>query len=205
VKIPNVAEQWRKTPIKRRIIEEYEDPVTGGIVKVPRWIWWVEGSGETAEVLKLDSVRDRLLLASEHSKAEMKRVLRQAGGRPKKDSKKGVLAGFIELYIREVKDEEYAEKTSSEFEREIDDWFVREGRWGLGCPHNCGRFWEFKPTKDLSFFQPVDKLASTPFVDDEGISHNGYLEWRWKYDETGNLVGASFICDRCGKEVELER
>ncbi|RLJ02967.1 MAG: hypothetical protein DRP11_02135, partial [Candidatus Aenigmatarchaeota archaeon] len=36
---------------------------------------------------------------------------------------------------------------------------ILSGRWGLGCPYNCGRHWIFKPSDDLSGFVPEDPYA----------------------------------------------
>jgi len=204
VKIPDPKEQWKKTPGWRLVYETYLDPMTGEEIEIPRRRPWLEQTNEETVVLRWSDIRNKFLLAGGHKKEDLKRRLKHAGGKPKRDTKKGILAGVIELYKqREVTDEELDGKSIEEFEVELDEWFRRAGRWGLGCPHLCGRFWEFKPTEDFTFFEPVDRMAFTPFVDDEGVSHNGYLEWNWIYDVAGNLVGARFICDRCQKEVTL--
>jgi len=197
--IPDPKLQWEKTPSRIKVKRQFTDPETGELVEVTRWGPWFEETGSVT----WKEWRDRVLLAGEHTYDEMKGNLEKMGGKPKKASKKGVLAGVIELYIRQVGWDEYESKTVADFEREIEEFAQKQGRWGLGCPHLCGRFWELKPTEDFSFFEPSDKMALTPFVDEEGVSHNGYLEWEWKHDEAGNLTGARFICDRCKGVVEL--
>jgi len=200
VKIPDPAEQWKKTPIKRKVVEEYENPETGERIKVPRWIWWIEQTGEeTVEILHLNDIRDRFLPANQRTEAEMQSILKEAGGIAKRDSKKGILAGFIELYIRPISQSEYKKKGLADFEAEIEKWFKLASRWGLGCPYNCGRFWEFKPSSDLSNFQPVDLLAMSS-TDEQGNLTNGYL--KWQPQANGSV---KFICDNCKGIILLSK
>lgn len=95
------------------------------------------------------------------------------------------------------------------------------GRWGLGCPHNCGRFWEFKPNDKLDGWIPEDPVAikgeampvlhkdkgyvspvtGEPVEDPtEPVPTNGYLDWRQEKDGS-----VTFTCDRCQSPVKLEK
>jgi len=72
--------------------------------------------------------------------------------------------------------------------------FIKLGRWGLGCPNRCGRFWWFVPYGDG--WKPADPAAYLPYTDPEtGEVRNGYLNWQ---DDM------SFTCDRCGAKIKLE-
>lgn len=103
---------------------------------------------------------------------------------------------------------------------ELEKRFVELGRWGLGCPNNCGRFWWFKPHKEYGWV-PVDDKAWQGEIEwlptgaeydyDRGIwllngeevkpeKRIGYLDWR--IDEDGCPV---FKCDRCGAIIKLKR
>jgi hypothetical protein len=92
----------------------------------------------------------------------------------------------------------YNADDESTLEEEFRSWAVKEGRWGLGCPNNCGRFWTFKPTEDLTSFEPEDPAAKNPYTDRNGNMHNGYLEWTPQSD--GSVI---FKCDNCGAEIKL--
>jgi len=94
--------------------------------------------------------------------------------------------------------------------------------WGLGCPNNCGRFWEF--TADMSdlvdivdsdgvtrrrlrgrttaHVRPMDKAAYQG-VDKNGNPTQGYLNFRPDPAALGDV--RIFNCDRCGAEVRLKR
>lgn len=74
----------------------------------------------------------------------------------------------------------------------------KEGRWGLGCPYSCGRFWEFKPSKDFAAFVPEDGYAIAG-TDIEGNATDGYLHWKEGDD------ASVFICDRCGGMIQLKK
>ncbi len=197
VKIPDPKLQYEKTPAKiKKIIQVVDE--TGQTVNVERWVDWIETSGEESKVIKWHEWKKKLLKAADHTLDELKIEIEKMGGSPKKDSKKGVYAGIIELYKRrKVSDEEYAAKTTEDFEAEIEDYAVRQGRWSLGCPYNCGRSWTFKPTDDLTGFEPEDPAAMKGF-DEKGNPTKGYLSWQPQPD--GSVI---FTCDRCGGIVEL--
>jgi len=108
-----------------------------------------------------------------------------------------------------------------------------KARWGLGCPYNCRRFWEFKPNEKVDSWIPVDEAAHagpqpkvletiiTPLTDEEsketGESSTSYMveysdgsvvfEPQLPEPNTGYLhwKDSSFICDRCGGNIILEK
>jgi len=198
VKVPDPKTQWEKTPSRIKVKRQLTDPETGELVEVTRWSPWFEETGSVT----WKEWRNRVLLAADHTYDEMKLALEKMGGKPKKFSKKGVLAGVIELYIRKVGPDEYDASSSSDFEKEIEDFAVRQGRWGLGCPHLCGRFWTFKPRDDLTGWVPEDIFAfKGPVTDEEGniLHERGYLNWQPQPDGS-----VKFICDQCNGEVILK-
>jgi len=194
-----VKKQYEKTPAKRKIYVEYQDS-NGKIISMPRWTLWTEEiEPENIEVLHWHDIRNMLFPLKKHKKAEIKKVLKRAGGKMKQDTKKGILAGFIELYFRPVTDKEFEEKSLEGFGSELAELFIKAGRWGLGCPYNCGRFWEFKPSADLSFFEPSDPLAFSG-TDEQGNPTNGYL--KWQPQANGSV---KFICDNCKGIILLSK
>jgi len=202
VKVPDPKTQWEKTPSHIRVTRHVRDPVSGEEIEIIRWEpWFEEVEPGTVRVVSWKGWRDKILLAADHTYEEMKSNLEKMGGKPKKLSKKGVLAGVIELYKRKIGSDEYDALTTADFEREIKDFAIRQGRWGLGCPHRCGRCWTFKPRNDLTGWIPEDPLAWKGPVTDEGgsiLHERGYLNWQPQSDGS-----VKFKCDRCGRLVEL--
>ena len=103
---------------------------------------------------------------------------------------------------------------------ELEKGFVKLGRWGLGCPNNCGRFWWFKPHEEYGWVPADDKAwqgeiewlpPGAEYDYEKGVwlldgkevepeKRIGYLDWR--IDEDGCPV---FKCDRCGAVIRLKQ
>lgn len=197
------------------------------VTERPRWKKLIEGSGEEGKIVKINELLDKFpdtatpigpykdlyeLIAGE---------LYEESGYP--NSGKGVLAALLDLFGNPV--ENYDSLTTKEV-RSL--WFehqkVEEPRWGLGCPHGCGRSWEFKPDGKGGFI-PVDESART------GLQAEILDEWDSTNPETGetthyykirhwegdvkvvtevpinrgylNWKDGKFICDNCGGEIEF--
>lgn len=196
VKIPDPARQYEKTPARRVKVEQVEDPETGETQTVKRWVTWMEGKGDSATIVKLDELIGRVPVQAAPLVSWMD-LYQQASGEPYvgTSSAKAVCAALLDLYGEPAKD--YDGVTLTVLKARLVTVLKRLGRWGLGCPHACGRFWEFKPTENFSGLDPSDPVASQG-VDEEGSPTNGYLNWRPQPD--GSTL---FACDRCGGEVKL--
>jgi len=198
VKIPDPKLQHKKTPALRRIFRKIVNPETEEETKVPKWIKITEGSGENIKVLRWHELIDRIIdYVKNRTLTECKQIYKHLTGEPYEgvNSKKAVAVKYIEWLFKIELDET---KTTDEILQELKEKLsLKLGRWGLGCPHGCGRTWTFKPTDDLSGFEPEDPAAMRG-VDEAGNPTNGYLNWQLQPDGT-----IRFVCDRCGNIVEL--
>ena len=189
IKIPNPNSQYEKTPAKRRVIKKYEDPETGEIFEFPRWIVWIEGTGEESRIMKWNEWVEEIELVTGETFEDLKKLYLKLAGEEYsgKHSKKDIVGAIIKLYFGE----DWG-GTIGQLLQNLKNRVVEKGRWGLGCPHDCGRFWEFKPTVDLTRFEPVDLVAMVG-TDEQGNLTKGYLDWQ----------EGKFLCDKCGGVVEL--
>lgn len=76
-------------------------------------------------------------------------------------------------------DEKVSDKTITRKEA------LEKTRWGIGCPHRCGRFWLFKPMGNT--WTPADPLYENYLTD---------------YQNLDGII--SFTCDRCGEVVSID-
>ena len=190
VTAPDPSTQYRKTPAWIRVFKTLQDD-QGNPVKIEVRQFFREGTGENVRVLRwheaLDKVRDYV---ENHTLAELKQVYERITGEAYEgvQSKKGVLKGVLAFWFGFDQD-----LTVDEMKAWALDRVMQEGRWGLGCPAGCGRFWAFKPhdTYGFIFCDP----AAYSGVDEEGQPTHGYLQV--------DPVTRSFTCDRCGASVML--
>jgi hypothetical protein len=200
VKIPNPAEQYRKTPAFEKVRVKYEYVTTDGR-KVEEYRnemrLAIGDSGLEARVLTLADWLEEQLKDNAEALFTISKAVNVNAKKPEKIivSRSVIIKGLIRTYKGKVEttiDDEFT------LEEELRSWAVKEGRWGLGCPNNCGRFWTFKPTEDLKGFEPEDPAAKNPYTDRNGDTHNGYLEWTPQSD--GSVI---FKCDNCKAEIKL--
>lgn len=102
---------------------------------------------------------------------------------PPISSKEQILKKIIELYFPGLQTPENADNAL----RLFDELLVTNGRWGLGCPGRCGEFWDFKPTADLSGFEPVDPNVSQKL--------------RWLVNDDRSIY---LQCDNCHTKIKLQ-
>jgi hypothetical protein len=209
IKIPNPAEQYGKVPAYELVRVKYETRYTmydeagnpiGERVEVTYATekrLAVRGSDLNAKVLSLKEWLEQQLTNDAEALFTIAKAVNVDAKKSKKVTvpRKIILKTLIGMYKGKVKSNPEDEQA---LEEEFRSWAVREGRWGLGCPNNCGRFWTFKPTEDLKGFEPEDPVAKNPYTDRDGNTHNGYLEWTPQPD--GSVI---FKCDNCGAEIKL--
>jgi hypothetical protein len=200
IKIPNPAEQYRKTPAFEKVRVKYEYVgLDGKTIQeyVTEKRLAVRGSGLEARVLTLADWLEQQLTDDAEALFTIAKAVNVDAKKPEivTVSRSLILKSLIRTYKGTV---ESTTDDESTLEEEFRSWAVREGRWGLGCPNNCGRFWTFKPTEDLKGFEPEDPAAKTPYTDREGNVYNGYLEWTPQSD--GSVI---FKCDNCRAEIKL--
>jgi len=96
---------------------------------------------------------------SDHSLAECKELYERLVGEKYDgvNSKKGVLLA----YIKHRFGVDLSDLPTTDILERMKKLAPKLGRWGLGCPYGCGRYWELKPTDDLERFEPVDPAAMT--------------------------------------------
>jgi len=197
IAIPDVKLQHAKTAALRRIKLEIENPETGRIEQTLRWVKITEDTGENVRVVNwkelFRKIKDYL---ENRTLEECKQLYEYLTGEPYEgvNSKKGMILAYIKLRFNV----DLSNLTTTEIIQKLgDELMPKLGHWGLGCPHGCGRHWEFKPTEDLTSFEPADPAAMKG-VDEEGNPTRGYLNWQPQPDGT-----IRFVCDRCGNIVEL--
>ena len=199
ITIPDPSKQYEKTPAYEYVRRKYEYTTLDGKTVVEYRTekqTALEGEGLETHVLRLHEWLDKLLKDDTEALFTIGKAVNLNAVKPVKATvqRKYILASLLQLYKGKV--ESNAEDEVA-LENEFKLWAKSQGRWGLGCPNNCGRYWEFKPTEDLTGFEPVDPAAKTPFQTESGVK-NGYLDWNPQMD--GSIV---FKCDRCGAEVKL--
>jgi len=197
----------------------------GLITIIPRWDQIREGSGDATKILRwhewVARAKERIQNATVSQIAEW---FEAHIGEPYTGelTKRAIVVKAIEYYFGiQIP----PTTTLAQIGTWLDARIPEKGRWGLGCPHMCGRFWEFKPIGDLTGFEPSDPAAiigAQPktleqFTDLAGIHYlneypdgrivwedhlpepyRGYLNWRVQAD--GSIL---FLCDRCGKVIKL--
>lgn len=169
VRAPNPDEQYGKTAAWVRKLSRI------GEIYVQDRQPFTEGSGDNWRILSWRDLRDRVEdYVQNHTLEDLKQLYRKltdeeyAG----EETKLGVVKALIKAYFNL---EPAGNLTQL---REIFLNRVKaEGRWGLGCPYNCGRFWMLKPTADLKGWEP------------EAPEHR--------------ILNGTFRCDRCGGLIQL--
>jgi hypothetical protein len=200
VKIPNPSEQYRKTPAFEKVRVKYEYVGLDG-KKIQEYATErrlaIRGSGLEARILTLADWLEQQLTDDAEALFTIAKAVNVDAKKPEKVTvpRKIILKTLIGLYKGKVESNPEDEQA---LEEEFRSWAVKQGRWGLGCPNNCGRFWTFKSTDDLKGFEPEDPAAKNPYTDRDGNMHNGYLEWIPQPD--GSVI---FKCDNCGAEIKL--
>jgi hypothetical protein len=190
VKIPDASTQYRKTPAWVRVFREAVDE-QGQPIKVAVRRFFTEGTGDEMRVLRwheaLGKVRD---FVENHTLDELKEGYQRITGEAYAgvSSKKGVLKGVLAFWFGFDQNLTVDEMKAWALER-----VTQEGRWGLGCPAGCGRFWTFKPhdTYGFIFCDPAAYIG----IDEDGKPTHGYLQV--------DMATRSFTCDRCGAIITL--
>jgi len=215
VKIPDLVRQHEKTPAWVRRVRRILDD-DGKEQTIIERVVATEGTGVTVKILRwheaLAKIRDYV---QNRTLTELKDLYKDItdSSYDGVNSKLGVVKAILKFWF-----DAEAGATLSEADALLEAEAIKQGRWGLGCPHACGRFWEFKPMD--TGFDPIDAMAYTgkqavildQFTDESGNIHyliehwsgqlmwvtevpvnRGYLEW----DD------GKFLCDRCGGEVRL--
>lgn len=202
VKIPNPGRQYEKTPAFEHVRVKREYSLLSG-EKVEEYTTKrrlaIGGIGLEARALTLAEWVEERLKDDAEALFTVSKAVNVNAKKPEKVtvSRKLILKALIETYKGKV---ESNPEDESALEEELGRWAVKEGRWGLGCPNGCGRFWWLKPTEDLKGFEPEDPAAKTQFTDEEGNVHGNYLKWTPQPD--GSII---FKCDKCGAEIKLSR
>jgi hypothetical protein len=190
VTAPDPSTQYRKTPAWIRVFKTLQDD-QGNPVKIAVRQFFTEGTGENLRILRwyeaLDKVRD---FVDNHTLAELKEVYQRITGEEYEgaSSKKGVLKGVLAFWFDFDQD-----MTLDEMKTWAQEHVIREGRWGLGCPAGCGRYWELKPHSKHGFIF-CDQAAYSG-LDEEGTPTRGYL--------SVDFENRAFTCDRCGAAITL--
>ncbi len=208
IRMPEVRKQHEKTPAWIREAKEHMNPETGHSEVSFQKKRFTTGTGEDMWVLRWpEAIDDVENFVENKTLAEVSQFHKKITGEAYEgiNTKKEIVIALLNFWFG------FTEKMILPFWSGLSDEMVipemftwarerieEEGRWGLGCPHSCGRFWEFKPSKDLTSFRPVDDTAMTG-IDEEGEATKGYLEWT-PQQEAGVI---KFKCDRCGKEITL--
>jgi hypothetical protein len=187
---PDPATQYRKTPAWVRVFKTVYD-VQGNPTKIALRRMFTEGTGEDLRVLRwheaLGKVRD---FVENHTLAELREVYQRITGEAYAgaSSKKGVLKSLLAFWFGFDQD-----LTVDEMKAWALDRVKAEGRWGLGCPAGCGRFWAFQPHETYGFI--FCDPAAYSGVDEAGQPTHGYLQV--------DVATRSFTCDRCGAIITL--
>lgn len=196
---PDPAEQYKKTPMAEWVREKVETVGLGGTsaTYVTARRIAIREVGEMPKVLNVHEWLEGLLSDTAEALYVLSKAVNVKPTKPVNPTVPRIytLKALLKSYkgVVESGDDERL------LEQELRDWAARQGRWGLGCPAGCGRFWEFKPTSDLEGFEPVDPAAKEG-VDEKGNPTNGYLNWSPQPDGS-----VKFRCDRCGAEITLRR
>jgi hypothetical protein len=163
---PDPATQYRKTPAWVRVFKTVYD-VQGNPTKI--------------------ALRD---FVENHTLAELREVYQRITGEAYAgaSSKKGVLKSLLAFWFGFDQD-----LTVDEMKAWALDRVKAEGRWGLGCPAGCGRFWAFQPHETYGFI--FCDPAAYSGVDEAGQPTHGYLQV--------DVATRSFTCDRCGAIITL--
>jgi len=190
--------------------------------RIKRWIRYIRSreakDGVEVEIVRwgdwLDEFRKKLRYRPLSECVELiKELLDEA---PKVETK----TDLVEFLLSRLFGQKPKAAKLTDHVTELERRFVELGRWGLGCPNNCGRFWWFKPHEEYGWV-PVDDKAWQGEIEwlppgaeydyDRGIwllngeevkpeKRIGYLDWR--IDEDGC---PTFRCDRCGAIIKLKR
>ena len=222
IRIPDPTKQYEKTPAWvrrwRQVISS-----TGQVEKLAEKQDFITGAGDTRNIWRWHELVARIKdFVETKTLTELKAVYKELRDDDYvgTQTKLAVAKAILKFYFSDADATTPAEMLSI-----LTDRIRRLGRWGLGCPHGCGRHWEFKPTADLTSFEPTDLAAVTgpqpktleQFTDLAGIHYlneypdgrvvwemsppepyYGYLNWHPQTD--GKVL---FACDKCGQEVKL--
>jgi len=214
VKLPDPLEQYAKTPVYQLQPVKYGEEA----VRFVRKLLTVDDRVVTLKRL--------LRLFRDLNYTQLKQLYFKLSGKEYSgtSSKKGVVKALFKHYFKRD-----ADGTLSEILKQFYENIHVYSRWGLGCPHGCGRFWWFKVENGT--FVPVDDRAYKLQILDEWdvkitdmeTGEEQTVHYYKFIDENGNEKVASelplktgylqwepledgsvrFRCDRCGKEIVL--
>jgi len=176
VKVPDVLRQHEKTPAWVRRVRKYLDAKGVEQVNIEKVIA-TEGTGDQMKVLRWHELADRIEERIKNATvAQLKTFYQSLADEPYAgaQTKAAIALAIVKQY--------FDVSTVAEFKAKM----VGEGRWGLGCPHGCGRFWEFKPRDDLLGFEVVDPAARTGKQAE--VLETFDVEVGAVYDEKGNKI-----------------
>jgi len=182
VKIPDPRIQHQKTPAWIRKIRRYLDSKGVEQTSIER-VTATEGTGLNTKALRWHELADRIQERYQNATlAQLKAFYENIIGEPypstATQTKFAVAKSIIQQYF------DITDGTALGLIARFREKLVHEGRWGLGCPHGCMRYWEFKPNDDLTGFIPVDPAAYTgeqPKVIEEAMVDVTPI----KYDDEG--------------------
>lgn len=156
VAFPDAKTQHMKTAAWRRVRVESKD-AEGKITVSYHHRPLIIGTGENARILRWHEFLERVKDFIQNQNLAACRLLHaELLGEDYVGvaTKLGVARSILAFYAGLVETVNTAEVLAR-----FSEWVIGEGRWGLGCPHNCGRFIEF--STDGVGFRPSDPPAYT--------------------------------------------